>query len=170
MRKKKLFAIICLLLTSTIIAKEPLLAMLEDTLSNEIQKFGVGNYTFKCVPYGVLTLEKLYNGAKEGSSCKNSIDKFYSKNPKLKYYSDMLLERKQRYHIEIKDTECIIYAKGEMTLSEMLLSEGLAIKKPKLKDEEFDDYFTLAQRKAKIEKKGLWKENIFSSCIEELYK
>jgi hypothetical protein len=170
MRTKTVFAIICICITSTIIAKEPLLAMLENTLSNEIQKFGINNYSFKCKPYGVLTLERLYSDAKKGSLCQSSIDDFYKKNPKLKYYSEMILEYKQRYHIEIKETECIIYAKGEMTLSELLLNEGLAIKKPTLKDEEFDDYFTLAQRKAKIEKKGLWKEKIFNSCIEELYQ
>ncbi|WP_373035934.1 hypothetical protein [Sulfurimonas sp.] len=170
MRKKTLLAIIYLCVTGTLIAKEPLLAMLDNTFSNEVQKFGVGNYTFECKPYGILTLEKLYSAAKEGSSCQTAIDEFYTKKPKLKYYSDMILERKQRYHIEIKDTECIIYAKGQVTLSELLLNEGLAIKRPTLKDEEFDEYFTLAQRKAKIEKKGLWGEKIFSSCIEELYK
>jgi endonuclease YncB( thermonuclease family) len=38
------------------------------------------------------------------------------------------------------------------------------------KDEEFESYYTLAQRKAKIDRKGLWGENIFNSCIEEMYK
>lgn len=165
-----MFVIIYFCIVGSVIAKEPVLAILGNTYSNEIQKFGIGNYSFECKPYGVITLEKLYNDAKEGSFCKENIEKFYKKYPKLKYYSDSILKSKQQYHIEIKETKCIIYAKGEITLSELLLTKGLAIKSPSLKDEEFENYFTLAQRKAKIEKNGLWGEQIFSSCIEELSK
>jgi len=170
MRKKITFTIFCIYITSCLGAKEPLIAMLDNIVSNEIQKFGIGNYTFECKTYGVLTLETLYNSSTAGSICQKSIDKFYEKNPKLKYYADGILEYKQQYHIEIKNRECIVYAKGQVTLSELLLKEGLALKKPMFRDEEFDNYFTLAQRKAKIEKKGLWSENISTSCVEELYK
>lgn len=169
LRKISIF-ILYILLSLSLDAKEPVLAILNNITSNEVQKFSIGSYTFECRLYGVLSLEKLYDMAKQGSICQNSIDKFYKKNPKLKYYADGLLECKQQYHVEIKDSECILYAKGQMTLSELLLMEGLAIKKPMLKDEEFESYYASAQRKAKIEKKGLWGENISNSCIEEIYK
>ncbi|EDZ61412.1 hypothetical protein CBGD1_2479 [Sulfurimonas gotlandica GD1] len=169
LRKINIF-IFYILLSLSLDAKEPVLAILNNTVSNEVQTFSIGSYTFECRPYGILSLEKLYETAKQGSICQNSIDEFYKKNPKLKYYADGLLEHKQQYHVEIKDSECILYAKGQMTLSELLLVEGLAIKKPMFKDEEFESYYTLAQRKAKIDRKGLWGENIFNSCIEEMYK
>jgi hypothetical protein len=157
-------------LATGLCAKEHLLAILNTAVSNEIQKFGIGNYTFECRAYGVVVLETLYNSSKVGSRCQKSIDKFYIKNPKLKYYVDSILKYKQKYHIEIKNRECIIYANSQITLSELLLKEGLALKKPKFKDEEFYFYFSLAQRKAKIEKKGLWNEKILTNCIEELNK
>ena len=169
LRKINIF-ILYVLLSLTMEAKEPTLAILNDTISNEVQEFGIGNYTFECRPYGILTLERLYSTAKPGSICRNDIDMFYKKNPKFKYYANRLLEYKQTYHVEIKDSECILYARGQVTLSELLLVEGLAVKKPMFKDEEFVSYFTLAQRKAKIDKKGLWGEKIFNNCIAELYK
>ncbi|WP_294966854.1 hypothetical protein [Sulfurimonas sp.] len=159
-----------ILLSLSLDAKEPVLAILNNTVSNEVQNFTMGKYTFECRAYGLLTLEKLYNSSKVGSVCRNEIVKFYKKNPKLEYYADSLLENRQEYHVEIKNTQCILYARGQMTLSELLLVEGLAVLKPKFKDEEFESYFTLAQKRAKIDKKGLWGEKIFSSCIEELYK
>lgn len=169
LRKINIF-IVYVVLSLSVDAKEPVLAILNKTVSNEVQMFGIGKYTFECKPYGLLTLEKLYNSSKSGSMCRDNIDKFYKKNPNLKYYADSLLEDRQQYHVEIRDSNCILYARGQMTLSELLLVKGLAILKPKFKDEEFDGYYTLAQRKAKVDKKGLWDEKIFSSCIEEVYK
>jgi len=170
MLKKINILIFSILFCNSAIAKEPLLAILNDITSNEVQKFGVKNYTFKCKPYGVLTLERLYRKSKADSICRKNIEKFYKKNPKLRYYSEYILEKKQTYHLEIKETECILYAKGEMTLSELLLKEGLAVKQLLFKDEEFDSYFTLLQRKARMQKKGLWAEKIFDVCTKNLSK
>ena len=169
LRKINIF-ILYILLSLTMEAKEPTLAILNGTISNEVQKFGIGDYNFECRPYGVLTLERVYSSAKPSSICRNNIDEFYRKYPKFKQYANKLLEYKQTYHVEIKDTECILYAKGQITLSELLLVEGLAVQKPMFKDEEFVGYFTQAQRKAKMDKKGLWGEKIFNNCIAELYK
>jgi nickel superoxide dismutase len=38
-----------------------------------------------------------------------------------------------------------------------------------VQDEELKTTFERSQRKAKIEKRGLWSENIFKDCIKELY-
>ncbi|WP_321778045.1 thermonuclease family protein [Sulfurimonas sp.] len=147
-----------------------ILARLENIISNEKQKFGLDNYTFKCNLYGVLALETLYNKSKTNSLCQKSIDAFYKKYPKKKYFTYNILKYKQLYHIENKKTGCVIYAKGQVTLAELLLNEGLAIKKPIFKDEEFEYYYTAAQKKAKMQKKGLWNEDIFTSCVAELYE
>ena len=74
------------------------------------------------------------------------------------------------YHIEFKNQECILYALGEKTLSELLLENGLAVCKPIFRDEEFKYLFYKAQLKAKTNKYGMWKENFINDCIAELYK
>ena len=170
MRNKITFTIICFCIACSVNAKEPFLPILKSTFSNEVQKFGEGSYTFECTPYGVLTLEKLYNSTKLSSICKKTIKEFYSKNQMLKEYTNNLLEYQQQYHVEIKDKGCVVYAKGQMTLSELLLKEGLGVMQPTFKDKEFENYFILAQRRAKMEKKGLWNTQIFTNCIEEFYK
>ncbi|WP_424565599.1 thermonuclease family protein [Sulfurimonas sp.] len=137
-------------------------------MSNEKQKFGIENYTFECQAYGVLALETLYYKSKRNSICQKSIDAFYKRYPKKEYFVNFILKDKQLYHIQNKEDGCVVYAKGQITLSELLLKEGLAIKKPIFKDEEFQDYYTAAQRKAKMQKKGLWGTNIFTSCVPEL--
>lgn len=159
---------ICIFSISTLKAKEPFLAMHLKTYSNDMQRFSANNYSFECTPYGISTLERLYNNSKENSPCQKSIEKFYKKNPLLKYYADKLFKYKQIYHIEVKNTECLIYAKGQMNFSELLLGEGLALMQLNFNDEEFKAYFSSLQAKARREKKGLWGENIFNDCISEL--
>ncbi|MBL0708405.1 MAG: thermonuclease family protein [Sulfurimonas sp.] len=163
----KLFICFCIVLS--IDASEIVLARLENTISNEKQRYGLRNYTFECKVYGILTLETLYYRSKIGSICRKNIDAFYKKYPKKRYFADTTLKYKQLYHIENKKDGCIVYAKGQRSLSELLIEEGLAVKKPFFHDEEFRYYFTAVQRKAKMQKKGLWSVNIFNDCIAEQY-
>ena len=98
---------------------------------------------------------------------------FYSnsKNPKLKYFSQNLFNTRQNYHIEFKEQKCLIYLKGEKTLSELLLEEGLAINRSNFADDEFKHIFINAQNRAKSLEKGIYKNsNLKKSCIVELYK
>ena len=170
MKKIILHSIIYISILCDLVAKEPLLAILNTTISNETQIFNIKNFTLECKPYGVITLEKLYISSTKDSACQKSIKNFYIKNPILEQFVSRVLKSQQMYHIELKDSKCIIYAQGEITLSELLLRKGLAIKQPIFKDEEFKDYYAIAQRKAKMDREGLWNENIFKNCINELYK
>lgn len=149
-------------------AKEPFLAILVDVTTNSIQRFTYGNYSFTCEPYGVITLEQLYQKSAPDSMCKSSIEKFYRKNPELEYFTLKLMKVQQMYHLEFKNKECIIYAMGEKTLSELLLENGLAMNKPRFKDEEFEFLYTKAQNRAMFAKKGLWGERIKKDCVSEL--
>ncbi|MEA1892716.1 MAG: thermonuclease family protein [Campylobacterota bacterium] len=166
MRKIIVFMLSSSLIFGALYAKEPLLAELNSIHSNETQSFSVGSYAFTCETYGVLALDTLYKNSKKGSACQKSIDKLYRINTGLKYYTRGILKTRQLYHIEIKNKKCIVYAKGQMSLSELLLQNGLAIKKPVFNDEEFSSDFTKAQMNAKIHRKGLWKEGVFKACIE----
>lgn len=169
MLKKINVIILYFLFTIPLHAQEPFLAILDSVFSNTTQEFRAGEYSFYCKPYGVLTLDMFLNNANLDATCRNKIDKFYINHPYLKNYSLILLELEQRYHIEFKDTKCILYAKGQYTLSELLLKEGLALIKPSFMDDEFRYSFFKAQKKAKIEKKGLWKEKGLYGCIMKVY-
>lgn len=168
MNKILYFLTIIGLLTIDILAKEPTLAILKVVNSNSQQVFSIGQSTFICKAYGVVSVEELYQKAKDGSECKKSIEKFYRQNPKDIYFSESLLHLRQTYHVEFKNKECILYAKGLNSLCELLLSNGLAIMKTTFNDEEFSSSFTDAQVDAKENNMGMHKNKIKFKCIEEL--
>lgn len=155
---------------SSLDAKEPFLAILKSVPSNDTQIFTLQKATFTCQPYGVVTLEELYARAGENSQCYEAIIKFYKKNAKLQYYSEDIFHTMQRYHVQMKENRCIIYASGQITLAELLLKNGLAILKPFFKDDEFRFVYRRAQQIAREEKRGMYKDAIVSKCITELYK
>ena len=74
------------------------------------------------------------------------------------------------YHIEFRESKCLIYAQGQKTLSEFLLEKGLAMNKPAFKDEEFRYSFEKAQANAKFLKLGMWNEPVEKECAKELSK
>jgi hypothetical protein len=150
-------------------AKEPSLVFFENAVSNAIQIYSKDGYRFECKAYGIISLEEFYQNAKENSVCRKEIVDFYEKSPKLRDFISSSLHYKQLYHIDMKSEGCISYVDAQRSVSEILLSEGLAIVKPLFQDEELKTTFERSQRKAKIEKRGLWSENIFKDCIKELY-
>jgi len=171
MLKKIQILLFLTILSFTLDAKEPLLGILTSVSSNDIQSFNISKYNLKCKTYGVLTLERLYDISKDNTVCREKIESIYAKYPDLKYFAQRLLKVQQRYHMVPKKIgECVLYAKGQITLSELLLAKGLAIVRPLFDDEEFRDDFNVAQRKARTEKRGLWKEEIFDICAAKLYE
>ncbi|MCW8837871.1 MAG: thermonuclease family protein [Thiovulaceae bacterium] len=152
------------------LAKEPTLATLRSVNTNEFQRFSIGLYEFTCKPYGVITVDELYSIAEFDSSCKKSVQEFYIQNPMSKYFTQNLLKDRQLYHIEFKNKRCIIYAKGKMTMSELLVKNGLAVRSPIVESKEFEYSLTQAQIYAKENKVGLFKNDISNKCISELYK
>lgn len=166
----KLLFIFTVVLGSILVAKEPTLAILTKVSSNGLQKFNIATNSFECKPYGVVSLDTLYRTASADSSCRKRIEKFYNKNPNLKFFSFNLLEIMQMYHLEFKDKECVLYANGQTTLSELLLASGLAFLKNGFEDDEFNALFYKAQKSAKFSKIGLWEENILKDCMVETYK
>ena len=168
MNKIVYFLIILTLFSSFVYSSEPTIATLRSVYSNSSQKFNIKQYEFLCKAYGVISIEDLYVESKIDSECKKSINKFYRQNPNKKYFSANILKLRNSYHIEFKNNRCILYAKGLNTLSEMLLVNGLAIKRSMFKDKEFDYSFTQAQISAKVNKVGIYKNEIESKCVTEL--
>ncbi len=164
------FFIFVVLLTQTLISQEPMMATLVSIESNDVQHFKIANNKFECKPYGVLSIDELYNNAFFNSACKKSILKFYKQRADLKYYTYMKLYVMQLYRIKFKDDRCLISVSGEKSLSEFLLEEGLAVRKPLLKDKENEYFFYRSQLNAKMLQKGVWKENITRECIANIYK
>jgi len=171
MYKIIIFFLFQIYFSSFLNAKEPVLATLLDVISNSTQKFTMLNFTFYCKPYGVLSIDTILDEKSPDSVCRSSLLQLYSKNPKLKYFSQNLFNTRQNYHIEFKEQKCLIYLKGEKTLSELLLEEGLAINRSNFADDEFKHIFINAQNRAKSLEKGIYKNsNLKKSCIVELYK
>lgn len=162
------FFILSFLFFNSLNAQEPTMAILSNIDSNSRQKFHIETYNFYCEPYGVIGLEKMYEAAQNGSKCKESITLFYKKHPDLKYFTQGLLKTEQMYHIEFKEKKCILYAKGQKTLAELLLESGLAVNKRTFKDEEFKFTYEKAQTNAKLLQKGMWSDSIERDCAGEM--
>ena len=158
------------ILSFFVYAKEPIVAILDNIPSNAYQEFHIKNYAFSCSTYGVVPIEKLYLNATLNSTCQKKISDFYKTDPNSKYFAQRVLKVQQQYHLEFKEGECTLYALGQKTFSELLLENGLAIIKPLFRDDEFKYLFNQAQKRAKANKKGMWKDNVIKSCIAELYK
>jgi len=165
-----MYKIIFFFLFSILYAQEPTLAKLESIYSNEQQEFSIGNYHFFCRPYGVVTIDELYARKNVARTCKMKIKDFYVKNKEDLYYAQKIFDIGQLYHIEFRKGKCIVYAKGRNTYAELLLSEGLAVRVPHLKDRLFKGIFYKLQKEARYKQKGLWKEEIVKNCLGEIYK
>lgn len=150
-------------------SKEPTLGILESIVTNTEQIFIIGQQRYKCTAYGILGVEKLLKSPKLNTACKKEIESFYAKYPQVKEFIHKKLKRSQMYHIEFKKRECLLFASGEITLSELLLKEGLALLDPMFEDKEYLRYFRDAQGVAKFEKRGIWKDAIVRDCAAELY-
>ena len=156
------------LLNTTYYAKEPQLAILTNINSNEKQEFKIGTYNFTCTPYGITTIEELFRNSKSDSMCRKSINKFYAKNPNLKYFAIKKLKVAQSYGMNFINGKCIVNVSGEKTLSEFLLNDGLALKISDELDREYDFYFYKSELDAKVMKKGIWSGNIPKECISAM--
>jgi len=162
--------ILHLFLSNIIIAKEPIIATLINIISNDITQFKIGNYQFNCKPYGIFTIDELYKESSLDSTCKETISSFYKKRKDLLHFTESKLKIMQSYPLKFKNDRCIISVEGEKSLAEFLLQEGLAVKKPQLKDKENEFHLFKAQHEAKITKKGIWKKNIMKECMANIYK
>lgn len=151
-----------------IFAQDSKLAILKSVQSNSKQIFSIKQVNFLCKAYGIVSIDELYQESKSDSSCREAIDTFYRQNPNDKYFTARILKNRQTYHVEFRNKECIVYASGLNTLSELLLSKGLAVKQTTFKDEEFDFAFNEAEMDAKENNLGLYKNKIKYKCISEL--
>lgn len=166
----KIFLLMTLLFSTYLAAKEPMLALLQSVHSNTQQHFKISNQSFVCHAYGIIGLEYLMQKSKLDSICKKSIERFFVKNPYAKEFTLRNLELMQRYHIDLKQDGCVLFASGKRTLGELLLREGLALVKPDFKDREYNSLYKNAQLNAKLEKNGVWKEEVRRECIVNIYE
>ncbi len=164
------FLILQTFLLTNILAQEPSLATLKNVHSNTLQKFIKGEYSFYCLPYGVLTIEDLYQNGSINMQCKKQLQLFYKQNPLDEYFASKLLKVEQKYHVDFREQRCIVYASGEKTLSELLLENGLAVVKPLFQDDEFLYSYNRAQLGARVAKKGVWNYSALVTCINALNK
>lgn len=167
MRKMGVFF---LLYSLSIFANEPTMGMLQEIHSNTKQIFTIQNSRYRCDAYGVLEPAELLESEVMSGLCKEKIKTFYKANPYAKHFSDRKLYLFMTYHLEFVKEECLLFASGEVTLSELLLREGLAVLDPKLKDEEYTYLYKNAQKIARFERRGIWEEVRMEECLTPFFK
>lgn len=151
----------------TLDAKEPVMLMLKNNISNGLQEFKVlPHYSFRCKPYGIVTLDELLNSKKLNKQCQKTLERFYVQHPDLYNLHSRYLHTRSFYHVEYEEKSCIIYAKGLLTYSEILLKNGVAYMKKDLKHKVLKPRFQLSQEGAQIGEKGIFSDPDVVNCIK----
>lgn len=158
-----------LMMVTVAYAEQPLLGVLEKIESNRYLTFSLNQKNYQCQPYGILTLDELLQESSLESRCKEVVTRLYRQDPRIRHFGQLSLKRFQQYHVEPKGARCTVYASGSRSYAQMLLREGLGMRKPLLFDELWLFRWKQAQKRARNEKLGLWKNKIWIECITGLY-
>lgn len=154
----------------SLLAQEPRIFLLESIDAYDNSLFRNRQSRVACAPYGVLTIRQLLWRTDTKSSCRKTLLDFIAHNPKLYHFLHYVMHLEQGYRVELKKSGCVIYLGSKRTLSELLLAEGVALKRPYFSDEEFRYRFYHAQRSAKVNMRGIWSDEKLRSCIGEFFK
>ncbi len=163
-------AFIIIILFTQLFAKNIIIGQLISVFSNTLQIFKIQQKNIQCLPYGILTLDEIMRYKKINIVCKKEINTYFIHHPYRQYFSLRHLSVRGFYTLILKNKQCLIYAKGQKSLSELLLQNGLAIINPRFNDNEFKDEFLQAQNYAKYHKLGIWSNNILMICALGMYK
>ena len=155
------------LFTTNLYANEQKLFLLDSIISNFDMKFKSSRYSFICKPYAVLGIDDI---SRDDKACYESVISYYQVYPNDFYKAYKFLDVEQMYHIEFKKGQCVVYVKGQKTLSEILLENGLGVLKPHFMDREFEARFKKAEKLAKENKRGIYSQDIkLRQCIYKLH-
>lgn len=165
----KIFVLLYLL-CSELFGQSHVIAKLISIPSNNLQIFSIEGKTFSCLPYGVITLGSMLQYKKINATCRKEMALFFAKNPEKTQFVARRLHVKSFYDLRYAKGECVIYASGQKSLSELLLENGLAILKANFQNEEFHALFLQSQRHAQENKLGVWSNNTLKICVLGLYK
>ena len=163
----KIFPIFIFLIyfLNPLVAKEPFMAILQHTYSNDTQIFKHANTKFICKAYGIISIDDIYVKADKESQCKKSIELFYKKRRYLSNYAKIKLKIYQSYSLILKENNrCLVNIAGEKSLSEFLIEKGWALLEKDFQDKEYRHYFHLYEKKAKLELQGIWNSDIIENC------
>ena len=125
------------------------------------------NVPIECEPFGVIPLERMVPNAVVPKECSKEIDAFYRTYPHEKAFAREHLKMAQSYHFELIKGGCILYANGEETYSEMLLSHGIAVVDARFDNVEWNARLARAQKGAENQQIGLSTTLIRKFCIKE---
>jgi hypothetical protein len=165
----KLFAV-SVILSSQIFGQSHFIAQLISIHSNASQVFKINGKSFSCSAYGITVLHKIAQTKQINPICQDEIKKFFDTDPTKLSVASKYLHVKSFYDLIYVKGQCLIYASGQKSLSEILLENGLAVIEHGFHDEEFDALFLKAQRHAQENKLGVWSDNTLKICALGLYK
>lgn len=158
---------IILLVLTTALYGEIRVGILTSIESNAKQTILYRNTTIPCEAFGVIPLEKMVENGASPEECRKHIGEFYRSYPHKKVFAKEHLSLQQTYHYENIEQGCILYANGAETLSERLLSEGIALIDPRFNNIEWNGRLKKAEMGAKRSKAGLHDTLIQKFCIKE---
>jgi len=125
------------------------------------------NAYFSCVPFGIITLEKMGENGANPTECKNAVENYYRSHPHDKVYAKEHLPIQQSYHYELIKEGCVLYGNGPESYSEMLLRNGLAVIDPAFDNAEWNTKLKRAMQGAQFQKTGMHDTQIQKLCIKE---
>jgi hypothetical protein len=96
------------------------------------------------------------------------LNAFIAEHPEYHYFSQTYLKRYQQYHLDILDSQCLLYAQGRKSLSELLLENGLAVRDEMKRNIILDYKFQRSVTRAQREKKGIYSDAILRNCVNVL--
>ncbi|MDD5051523.1 MAG: hypothetical protein PHO27_02180 [Sulfuricurvum sp.] len=135
--------------------------------SNSKVKLLSKNISVPCEAFGILPLDEILKKAVNPKECQAQIEIFYHTHPHEKVFAAEHLTIQQNYHYEEINGECVLYANGLESYSEMLLRQGLAIIDPTFNNKEWNGKLLRAKKGAEVEKLGLYDTEIRKYCIKE---
>jgi len=141
-------------------------ARLESVSDNRYMTLRYHDADLRCEPYGVRTLEEIAADTATSESCRRLIDRYSRQEPLAALFARRELKRGMMYRFETKEQGCVVFARGRVSYGEWLLSEGLAVIRPGFRDRLYEFRYKQAQTGARRLKKGIWKEPVWSDCVE----
>jgi hypothetical protein len=147
------------------LSAEPILGILKEVSSNNSIHFLINANQFTCKNYGIIMIDDVSDME---NTCKKRLVDFMSSHPEYQTFSATHLIRFQQYRIHMLENACIINAQGRKSLAEMLLEHGLAVRDRSKKNSVYDYKFKRSERRARVEKKGIYSDTILRSCINVL--
>lgn len=145
-------------------------ALLHTIDNNHFFHFSYKEIAFNCKAATVVTLGMQLENNTTSTQCRQSIQTFFKKYPKIPLAYQYVLHEDMTYTIKPYGKECFVMLNGATSWSEYLLEEGFAVLSNVIELNFLNsagyERLKLAQDRAKYHKRGLWSDIMVKNCIK----